>query len=360
MTIAGQVAETGLPVWVRDAQSEQKLKSSDSVTNLDLRTILCVALKVEKKIMGVIYVDSRFIMRTFTEEDLIMFEALSEHAAVAIQKARLYDELLQKARIEQENQELRVLDRKKSDFINMLSHEFRTPLTVIQGYSERLKSGKVADGEQIKGHAVIIHDEAKRLARMVDDLLDIARIKSGKETIARVDSDLVATIEKAANSLKPSAEEKQLRVYLVFAKKPIQMTYDPDKIYQVMVNLIDNAIKYTPEHGTIQILADEIPALEVQGDVFIAGFAQVTVSDTGIGISSADKERVFDEFYRTGTALGSREQGTGLGLSICRGIIQAHGGRIWAESQQGKGSKFIFTLPNYQPITKLGEYKSRV
>src|SRR5262249_11282250 len=173
MTIAGQVAETGQPVWVRDAQSEQKLKGSDSVTNLDLRTILCVALKVEKKIMGVIYVDSRFIMRTFTEEDLIMFEALSEHAAVAIQKARLYDELLQKARIEQENQELRVLDRKKSDFINMLSHEFRTPLTVIQGYSERLKSGKVAESEQIKGHAVIIQDEAKRLARMVDDLLDI-------------------------------------------------------------------------------------------------------------------------------------------------------------------------------------------
>jgi signal transduction histidine kinase len=124
-----------------------------------------------------------------------------------------------------------------------------------------------------------------------------------------------------------------------------------------MINLLDNAVKYTSEKGTVQILVDEISTLELQGDVFIAGFAQVSVSDTGIGISGIDKEKIFDEFYRTGRAIDTKEQGTGLGLSICRGIVQAHGGRIWVESQQGKGSKFIFTLPNYQPISKLPDYK---
>jgi two-component system phosphate regulon sensor histidine kinase PhoR len=144
---------------------------------------------------------------------------------------------------------------------------------------------------------------------------------------------------------------------VAFAQRPITLGLDQDKILQLMINLLDNAVKYTPEKGLVQVLVAEIPTLEVQGDVFIAGFAQVSVSDTGIGITPEDRERIFDEFYRTGSALNSKEQGTGLGLSICRGIVQAHGGRIWVESQAGKGSKFIFTLPNYQPISKLPEYK---
>jgi signal transduction histidine kinase len=356
MSIANQVAFTGSPIWVRDAQSDQEFKSSESINTLDLRGILCAALKLEEKILGVLYVDSRFLMRRFTEEDSLLFEAFSEQAAAAIAKARLYETALQKVRIEQENQELRLLDRKKSDFINMLSHEFRTPLTVVQGYSERLRSGKVTDAEQIKNHAKIINDEAKRLSRMVDDLLDIARIKSGKGKLSHVSTDLCDLIAKACEALKTRAEAKQLSLRLVYMRKPIQISVDQDKIYQLLMNLMDNAIKYTAPGGMIQIRADEIPTVEVQGDVFISGFAQVSVIDTGVGISPSDRERIFEEFYRT-APLESREEGTGLGLSICRGIVQAHGGRIWVESQPGKGSKFIFTLPIYQPIEKLPEYK---
>jgi len=357
MTVANRVAETGQPAWVRDAQSEQRLKSSDSVTNLDLRTILCVPLMQNRVVSGVIYVDSRFIMRRFREEDLVMFEALAEHASRAITKSRLYEEALQKEKIERENQELRALDRKKSDFINMLSHEFRTPLTVIQGYSERLKSGKVTEMDQITGHASIIHDEAVRLARLVNELLDLSRVKSGQQQIQKVEADLTAIIEKAAEMLKPRALQKQQQLLLIFKKRPILMNLDSDKIYQLILNLLDNAIKYTHEKGTIQVNADEIPALEVQGDTFVPSFAQVSVKDTGIGIADQDRDKVFEEFYRTAGAGKMREAGTGLGLSICRGIVQAHGGRIWAESQLGRGSKFIFSLPNYQPIDKLSEFK---
>lgn len=360
MSIAQQVAETAQAVWIKDAQMEKRpMKPSDSVTNLDLRTILCVSLKLEKKVLGVLYVDSRFIMRTFTEEDLIMIEALSEHASVAIGKATLHEESMQLARIEQENQELRVLDRKKSDFINMLSHEFRTPLTVIQGYAERLKNGRVADLEQMKEHAGIMHAEAKRLGRMVDDLLDISRIKSGRDKIHRVEADLGMILQRAVETMRANADARSQRLNFAAARSPITATIDPDKIYQVAINLIDNAVKYTPEKGEITLSLDEIPTLEVQGDVFIAGFAQVSVSDTGNGIVPEDREKIFEEFYRTSTAMRSKEHGTGLGLSICRGIVQAHGGRIWVESQQGKGCKFIFTIPNYQPISKLAEYKSQ-
>jgi signal transduction histidine kinase len=357
MTVANRVAETGQPAWVRDAQSEQRLKTSDSITNLDLRTILCVPLKQEQLVTGIIYVDSRFIMRTFTEEDLIMFEALAEHASRAIAKSRLFEEALQKEKIERENQELRALDRKKSDFINMLAHEFRTPLTVIQGYSERLKAGKASDAEMISGHASIIHDEAVRLAKLVNELLDLSRVRSGQQQIQKTECDLTTLIEKAAESMKPQALAKQQQLLIVFAKRPIVMNLDADKIYQLVLNLVDNAIKYTHEKGTIQIHIDEIPALEVQGDTFVASFAQISVKDTGIGIADQDRDKVFEEFYRTAGASKMQETGTGLGLSICRGIVQAHGGRIWAESQLGRGSKFIFTLPNYQPIEKLSEYK---
>ncbi|HJZ13547.1 MAG TPA: HAMP domain-containing sensor histidine kinase, partial [Acidobacteriota bacterium] len=190
-----------------------------------------------------------------------------------------------------------------------------------------------------------------------DELLDLSRIKSGKQQIQRADGDLIAIIEKAAETLKPRAESKQQQLRIVFGKKSIVIAIDADKIYQVMLNLIDNAVKYTPPQGIIQVLADEIPTMEVQDDVFVAGFAQVSVSDTGAGIPSEDKERIFDEFYRTDSAHKTKETGTGLGLSICRGIVQAHGGRIWVESQVGKGSKFVFTLPNYQPISRLSEFK---
>ncbi len=355
MTIAIQVAEKGEPIWVRDTRAE--LKTSDSVTNLDLRTILCVPMKLDDKIMGVIYVDSRFIMRTFTEEDLVTFQALAEHAAVAVGSASMYEQLLQKSRIEKENQELRVLDRKKSDFINMLAHEFRTPLTVLQGYAERLKSGKASDLEQVKAHATIMYEESKRLSRMVDDLRDISRIKSGIEKVKRTDTDLTMIVERAAETLKPRAESKEIKLVASFTQRPVLLGLDPDKILQLMINLLDNAVKYTPEKGTVRVVVDEIATMELQGDVFIAGFAQVSVSDTGIGISTTDREKIFDEFYRTGGAIDTKEQGTGLGLSICRGIVQAHGGRIWVENQPEKGSKFIFTLPNYQPISKLPDYK---
>ncbi len=357
MTVANRVAESGQPAWVRDAQAEQRLKTSDSVTNLDLRTILCVPLKEDKVVTGIIYVDSRFVMRTFTEEDLITFEALAEHASRAISKSRLYEEALQKEKIERENQELRALDRKKSDFINMMAHEFRTPLTVIQGYSERLKGGKVTSQDQVTGHASIIHDEAVRLARLVTELLDLSRVKSGQQQIHKTQCDLTAIIDKAAETIKPRAQAKQQQLLLVFAKRPILMSLDSDKVFQLALNLLDNAIKYTHEKGTIQVHADEIPALEVQGETFVASFAQVTVKDTGIGIADEDRDKVFDEFFRTAGASKLKEPGTGLGLSICRGIVQAHGGRIWVESQLGRGSKFIFTLPNYQSIDKLSEYK---
>lgn len=355
MTIANQVAEQGEHIWVRDTRAE--LKTSDSVTNLDLRTILCVPMKLDDKIMGVIYVDSRFIMRTFTEEDLVTFQALAEHAAVAVGSASMYEELLQKSKIEKENQELRVLDRKKSDFINMLAHEFRTPLTVLQGYAERLKSGKATDLEQVKAHATIMYEESKRLSRMVDDLRDISRIKSGIEKVNRTENDLTMIVERAAETLKSRAESKEIKMTIRFTQRPVLIGLDPDKILQLMINLLDNAVKYTAEQGAVEVLVDEISTLELQGDVFIAGFAQVSVCDNGIGISATDREKIFDEFYRTGDAIDTKEQGTGLGLSICRGIVQAHGGRIWVESQESKGSKFIFTLPNYQPISKLPDYK---
>ncbi len=239
----------------------------------------------------------------------------------------------------------------------MLAHEFRTPLTVIQGYADRIKSGRVTDPEQIKKNATLIHTEALRLARLVEELLDISHIKSGRQQIERVKTDITSIIEKAAETLKPAAQLKQLVVRLAFSKRPLTISVDPDKIYQLILNLTDNAIKYTPAGGEVEVKSDEIPTMEVQGETFIASFVQLIVKDTGIGIAKSDHEKVFEEFYRAEGARRMKEPGTGLGLSISRGIVQAHGGRIWVESEPGQGSRFTVTLPNYQPIEKLAEIK---
>ncbi len=232
--------------------------------------------------------------------------------------------------------ELRRLEKVRQDFVANVSHELRTPLSSIKGYAETLLDGAVED----KGHARefigIIHQESDRLANLINDLLDLARIESGNMELSKAPFDVLAVAKRAVESMGGQARAKSIKLGITAFSGVLPLAVgDEFGFRQVLTNLLDNALKYTPEGGGVTI------SIEAAG-----GFLQVNVADTGIGISPADIPRIFERFYRVDKARSREAGGTGLGLSIVKHIVQAHGGRVWVESAPGSGSVFSFTIPS--------------
>ena len=232
------------------------------------------------------------------------------------------------------NERLKELDRMKASFFSMISHELRHPLTVAKGYLELIETG--SGGEvtaEMRRYLHIINDNFDHLAEMIDDLLDLSRMESGRYHIQRQAVRPSGIINHTIQAFTASAHEKELRLESQLTESLPLVSADPLRVVQVLTNLLQNAIKFTPNGGTITV-----SACESGPDV------QFSVTDTGIGIPPIELDRIFDRFYqvrRDDSNLG----GAGLGLAICKEIIRLHGGRIWAESEEGHGSRFFFTLP---------------
>jgi two-component system, OmpR family, phosphate regulon sensor histidine kinase PhoR len=230
--------------------------------------------------------------------------------------------------------ELRRLERVRQDFVANVSHEFKTPLTAIQGFAETLLAGAMEDSHSSRRFLEIIRDHAVRLARLTNDLLKLARIEAGKLEVEFFPVPLMEVIERSAETTLLKASRKQIALEVDVPPDLPMVRGDASLLRDVLQNLIDNAIQYTPEGGRIQVNA------------FVgAREAVVCVADTGIGIPLVDQERIFERFYRVDAARSREAGGTGLGLSIAKHIIEAHGGRLWVESEVGRGSKFFFSVP---------------
>jgi signal transduction histidine kinase len=220
------------------------------------------------------------------------------------------------------------------DFVANVSHELKTPLTSIDGFAQAILDGTAADREAQMHAAQVIHEESDRLTRLVDDLLDLARLDAGQMTFHRSSADLNALIARVADRLSLRAQEKGIRLENGVTGLPT-VAGDGDRLAQVFTNLIDNALKHTPAGGLVRL----------RGEVS-AGYVQVYVDDSGPGIPAEDLSRIFDRFYQVDKARrGSAGRGTGLGLAISREIVQAHGGRLTASSAPGQGSRFTVQLP---------------
>jgi len=238
-------------------------------------------------------------------------------------------------------------NRTKSDFLSMVSHEIRTPLTSILGFSKiiqrKLKQifenlevpdprlHKAAD--QVSGNLDIIISEGERLTNLINDVLDLAKLESGRMEFTMEAIDPSELISRVMVSTSVLLEDKDVRMVRCLDEGLPTIQGDRDRIIQVLVNLISNAVKFT-DHGTIGLSA-------VSQD----GFLRISVSDTGIGIHQKDFEKIFEKFNQVRSGITDRPKGTGLGLPICKHIVESHGGRIWFESTPGKGSIFTFTLP---------------
>jgi two-component system, OmpR family, phosphate regulon sensor histidine kinase PhoR len=229
--------------------------------------------------------------------------------------------------------ELRRLERVRQDFVANVSHEFKTPLTAIQGFAETLLGGALEDPRNNRRFLEIIREHATRLARLTDDLLKLARIEAGKLEIELVPVSLLALIEGCAETSLLKATRKQIAFEADVPPGVPAVRGDPGLLHDVLQNLIDNAVQYTPAGGRIFV---SVTTKERE--------AVVTVTDTGIGIPLAEQERIFERFYRVDAGRSREAGGTGLGLSIAKHIVEAQGGRLWVESEVGRGSKFSFSI----------------
>ncbi len=230
--------------------------------------------------------------------------------------------------------DLRKLERVRRDFVANVSHEFRTPLTAIQGFAETLLAGAIDDPQNRGRFLEIIVEHSRRLARLTEDLLMLSKMDADRLEFETRPIAVSAFIAGCMETALPRAKDKDLRLSVDQADKIPEIAGDRRRLTEVLQNLLDNAIQYTPAGGQIMVSAG------VRGaDVVF------TVSDTGIGIPQAEQPRIFERFYRVDVARSREVGGTGLGLAIAKHLVEGHGGRIWVESEVGHGSQFHFSVP---------------
>jgi signal transduction histidine kinase len=227
------------------------------------------------------------------------------------------------------------------DFLANISHELKTPLTSIRGFSEAMLDGTIDDPEGVTRSARIINNESTRVLRLVEELLDLSRIESGQISMEQDEVDVSELLGHVGEVFALRSEESGVALEIQ-AGEPAVIRGDFDRLEQVLNNLLDNAFRHTPLGGTVKLASRTVfPRL-----------VQVTVSDTGHGIPADDLPHLFERFYRAGGSRNGRTPGYGLGLAISREIVRAHGGDIWATSEPGRGSSFNFTLPTTDRAAK--------
>jgi signal transduction histidine kinase len=312
-SIAGWVVKEGKPLLIPNVREDPRhYHQVDDATQFFTRSILGVPLRVKDKVIGVLEVLNKVNDEEFTQNDVETLTILADQAAIAIENARLFQQ---------------------SDLLSEVVHELRTPLTSIRGYSKMLLLAEGIDQEKKLEFVETIHRESIRLGQMINDFLDLARLESGRTYMAQKPVNMSEVISETLTMLQPQAAERQVSIALQAPETLPTMTGDADRLKQVMVNLVSNAVKYNREGGRIDI------EVNVRKDEL-----NIAVRDTGRGIPEEDLPHIFEKFYRVDDP-EQQAKGTGLGLSVAKHIIEAHGGTISVQSVWGQGSTFAFTLP---------------
>ncbi len=328
-------------VTLKDAFLKEKIISIFKILSFVVSPIL-----PKEGSKGFLFVGTENIDTVIGEGDEELIVILANQIGQALENARLFEQTWKaqqelEKKVEQRTQELKsvleevkIVSKRKSDFISAVSHELRTPLTSIKGYASIILAGKLGQlPEEARLRLDKINRHSDELTSLVNDLLDISRIESGKVIMKSEPLDLGDIAADMLDFFGVQAKEKQVQLSCVIERGAFIVGADPGQIKRVFINLIGNAMKFTPPDGKITISANKIDNL-----------IQVNISDTGCGIPDDAKERIFEEFYRVENAINDQVKGTGLGLSLVKHIVEAHGGKIWVTSKVGSGSTFSFTL----------------
>ncbi len=322
---AGWVYREGKTLCIAEAKADSRhFSGADLASSFQTRSLLAVPLMVRGKPLGVLEAVNK-IHAHYTEEDTTILETLASSVALAIYNAGL------QRRIAASFSELSELDRLKSDFIAITSHELRTPLGLILGHATFLR--EFLDGEPREQMDVIIKN-ASRLKEIVESLASVDNYEAGVARIRQRAVSMARIIEDVAASFSDMASRRKIILKAEPGQEDLFVEADAAKITIALSNLVKNAITFTDENGHILMRGESIP-----------GYVKVSVVDDGIGIPSDDLPRIFERFFQVESHLTRKHGGMGLGLSVAKVMIEMHGGRIWAESREGKGSTFSFILP---------------
>jgi len=340
--LTSQIIRTGQPLLINEDMEGNRAKLGIEQIGTTTASYLGVPIPSGGQMIGVISVQSTDQEGRFTEADQRLLSTIASAVGVAFHNAKLFEEAGQARAAAEE------ADAAKSSFLSTVSHELRTPLTSVLGFAkiirrrleERLfplipnddRKVEQAKSQVIENLGVVV-SEGERLTKLIDDVLDLAKIEAGKFTWNMASVSISDVIERATAATASLFEAKKLQLVREIQPDLPAVNGDQDRLIQVVINLISNAVKFTDD-GSIICTAK-----------LHDGSVVVGVKDSGIGISPADQPKVFEKFKQVGDTLTDKPKGTGLGLPICKEIVEYHGGRIWVESEPGHGSTFSFTLP---------------
>ncbi len=338
--IAGYVAANGEPMVINPEDITRKF-SAHRKTGRNITSALCIPLMAKGRAIGVLNINRVDRDRPFTAGDARVLAVFGEHTAVAIQKVEDYRSLDSRASLlEEANRRLSEINRMKEVFLTTVSHELKTPLTCIIAYAEFLRQDENSiEPEQRRTFSRILYDQASRLLDLVNDIMDLSRLEGGATRLNLANTPINEVVESCVQALETLAVRKGIRLEQKLGQGLPDIPIDASKLHQVVVNLLNNAIKFTESGGTIEI-----------GTRQIDDHIVVEVADSGIGIPARDLNRIFDLFTRSDVAVNRQYEGLGLGLHLVKRLVELHGGRVWVESTPGKGSRFFFSLPVGQAL----------
>jgi signal transduction histidine kinase len=314
--VAGRVAASAQPLYVPDTLAEPGYVVFDP----EVRSLLAVPLQVKGKVIGVLNVDD-LVPGAFDPAQKRLLTIAASQVATAIDNAYT-------ASRERE------LERTKGEFLSIVSHQLRTPIACIQGYVDLILEDQTPDEQTQREFLQIIDRQAEKITLLVNNVLNISRLDAVSLDLHVGSLQLADVVTAAAHKLQGLAREKQISLEVHLTAGLPLVAGDPNWLEQVVTNLVDNAIKFTPNQGRVTLNVCQ------RGNEVV-----VEVTDTGIGIPAESLDHLFTRFYRVPDQTSSRPSGTGLGLYIARRIVEAHSGRIWADSTPGQGSTFTFALP---------------
>ena len=283
-------------------------------------------MQIKERRIGVLEAVNKRGGQTFTREDVETLMTLGAQAAVAIENARLVGAL------REAHARLGELDRLKSDFISIASHELRTPLGLILGYAALLR--EQLEEETAAPQMDVVLRAALRLKHLIETMLNLRYLETGEVELSCASFDLREEIEQACNAYRTLAEASDLTLEVQVTDEPLLVWADRDKIHVILDNLLSNAVKFTPSDGRVWVNVTER-----------RNQVEVVVADNGVGIPQEALKRIFEPFEQIEEHMTRRHGGMGLGLSIVKGLSELHGGRVWAESTPGHGSRFVLVLP---------------
>jgi signal transduction histidine kinase len=351
---SGRSAATGKPVQVPDVLAEPDYPFRELLAREGYRAVLSVPMLRDERIIGTLVV-VRKQPGAFSERDVSLLTTFASQTTIAIEHARLYRDVIDKGRMLEE------ANRHKSQFLANMSHELRTPMNAIIGFSEILldPSFQISEGERSQFLTDILAS-GKHLLNLINEVLDLSKIEAGRMELQIAPADLAEVLEQVHTTMRPLAARKAIEFQVQGGDRLAPFPMDAARVKQILLNLVSNAIKFTPDGGTVRVTAhrvdsstrqmvdssrpvDPLTARPIDSD---GDWLEVAVSDTGPGIPAEDHERIFAEFQQVQTSrMPGKPEGTGLGLALAKRFVELHGGKIWVASEVGRGSTFTFTLP---------------